>query len=128
MNLRRRKTEAAERFAERRRREDAAPRLRERAPDVASLKLEVEESHDTTGTAHAKHVRLVVVERAPALFVLPCGDSACEGGGYDITDTVMRALEAHAESFTAEDRCFGTSGNAPCKRTLRVTGTATYKP
>lgn len=127
MNVRKRKTEAAERFAERRRREDAAPRLKDRAPDLVSLKLEVEESHDTTGTAHAKHVRHVVVERAPALFAIPCGDPSCEGGGYDVTDSVMRALEAHETHLTADDRCYGSVGNAPCKRTLHVIGTATYK-
>ncbi len=128
MNLRRRHTEAAERFAERRRREDAAPRLKERVPELATLRLEVEESHDTTGTTRAKHVRHIVVDRAPALFVLPCGDASCEDGGYDITDKVLRALQARPEHFTAEDRCCGSTGNVPCKRTLHVVATATYKP
>ncbi len=127
MNLRKRKTEAAERFAERRRREDESPRLKDRVPDLVSLKLEVDESHDTTGTARAKHVRHIVVDRAPALFALPCGDASCQGGGYDITDSVMRALYQHAEHFEADDRCMGTIGTAPCRRTLHVTATATYR-
>jgi hypothetical protein len=127
MNFRRRKTEAAERFAERRRREDAAPRLKDRAPELESLRLEIEELHDTSDTARAKHVRHIVVEHAPALFVFPCGDPSCEGGGYDVTDAVMRALDSHAEHFTAEDHCYGSVGSASCARTLRVNGTATYK-
>ncbi len=126
MSLRKRKTEASERFAERRRREEAAPRLHERAPDLATLKLEVEESHDTTGLSSSKHVRHIVVERAPALFVIPCGDSSCQGGGYEITDAVMRGLQTHAEQFEADDRCLGSVGNASCNRTLHVKATATY--
>jgi len=127
MNRHGRRSDAAERAAERRSREDAAPRLKDRAPDLVSLKLEVEESHDTVGAGEPKHVRHIVVERAPALFILPCGDRSCEGGGYDITSPVLRALEAHQERFTAEDRCHGTVGNASCGRSLRVIGTATYR-
>jgi hypothetical protein len=127
MNLRKRRTEAAERFAERRKREDDAPRLKDRVPELATLKLDVEESHDTTGTARAKHARHIVVDRAPALFVVPCGDPSCEGGGYDITDTIMRALTSHSETFEAEDHCYGSIGSAQCRRTLKVTGTATYR-
>ena len=41
MNLRRRKTEAAELFAERRKREDDAPRLKDRVHDLATLNLDV---------------------------------------------------------------------------------------
>ena len=124
MNLRRRKTEASLRFEERRRREQAAPRLRERVPELTGLRLEVEELSDTV--ALTKHVRLIVVESAPALFVLPCGDPSCEGGGYEITDTVMRALASHEDRFEAEDRCYGTTGNVSCTRRVHVTAIATY--
>src|SRR2546429_322567 len=127
MNLRRRKTEAAERFAERRKREDDAPRLKDRVPELATLKLDIEESHDTTGTGRAKHTRHIVVDRAPALFVFPCGDASCEGGGYDITDQVMRELQAHAETFGAEDKCYGAVGTASCRRSLQIKATATYR-
>ena len=128
MSFRKRRTEASERFAERRRREDEAPRLKERVPRLVSLKLEVEETHDTSDTGRAKHVRHVVVANAPALFLFPCGDTSCEGGGYDVTETVMRALESRSEHFTADDRCYGTINNVPCERTLHVSATATYEP
>lgn len=121
MNLRRRRIEAAERVAERRRREDAAPRLREQAPGLTSLKLEIEEGG-------SKHVRLIVLERAPALFAIPCGDPTCEGGGYDITSRVMQGLEARESRFEAEDRCLGTVGTTQCTRTLRAIALAQYKP
>lgn len=129
MNFRRRKTEASERFAERRRLEEAAPRLRERIPGLASLKLEVEETHDTAGLSGSKHVRHIVVERAPALFAIPCGDSSCTGGGYDVTPAILRGLMAHAERFEATDHCHGTlGGGAPCRRVLHVTAIASYAP
>ncbi len=128
MNFRRRKTEAAERFAERRRLEEAAPRLKERVPDLVSLKLEVEESHDTAGLSGSKHVRHIVVDRAPALFAIPCGDPSCQGGGYDVTVTVMRGLADRAERFEAHDHCAGTVGGASCRRVLHVTAIAQYTP
>lgn len=128
MNFRRRKTEASERFAERRRLEEAAPRLRERVPDLQTLKLEVEESHDTAGLSGSKHVRHIVVERAPALFAIPCGDPSCVGGGYEITSGIMRGLGDRAERFEAEDRCNGSIGGASCRRALHVTAIATYAP
>lgn len=128
MSFRKRKTEAAERFAERRRLEEAAPRLRDVAPELTSLKLEVEESHDTASLSGSKHIKHIVVERAPALFAIPCGDTACTGGGYDVTNAVLRALSGHAEHFEADDHCMGTVGGSACRRTLHVLGTAGYKP
>ncbi len=119
MNLRKRRTEASERFAERRRREDQAPRLRDRIPDLAELKLEIEEGG-------AKHIRHIVLERAPALFVFPCGDASCQGGGYEITDAVMSGLQRHQEQFETEDRCLGSIGTAPCTRVLRAVAHARY--
>jgi hypothetical protein len=120
MNLRKRRTEASERFAERRRREDEAPRLRERVPDLTELKIEIEEGG-------AKHTRHIVLGNAPALFAFPCGDASCQGGGYEITSAVMTGLMRHEARIEAEDRCFGSVGTAPCTRTLRAVGHAQYK-
>ena len=47
MQSRGRNSEAAQRSAERRRREDEAPRLRERVPALATLRLEIEEHRGT---------------------------------------------------------------------------------
>jgi hypothetical protein len=119
VNLRKRRTEASERFAERRRREDSAPRLKERVPELAELKLEVEEGG-------AKHIRHIVLDRAPALFVFPCGDPSCQGGGYEITDAIMHGLQTHTERFEADDRCLGSVGHASCTRTLHAVALARY--
>jgi hypothetical protein len=116
---------AAERFAERRRREDEAPRLSTQVPELASLELEIQELSGATGT---RHTRRVVVDRAPALFLLPCGDPRCEGGEHDLTTMVMHALRARETTFRGSDECTGALGPSPCARVVRFEATAKYRP
>ena len=123
---RRRGLEGVERHKARRAREDGATRLRDRVPALASLRLEFEEYRADGGIAEPGHVRKVVVERAPALFVVPCHEPACGGEGHDVTADVMRALESRAGRFEGEDRCDGECGGAVCGRLLRYVGLATY--
>jgi hypothetical protein len=123
----RRHSEAAQRFAERRKREDEAPRLRATIPLLESLELEFRESRAGVQMADVTHKRRVVVERAPALFELTCQDSACKDGGHDITPDVMRALRSGVEHFEGEDMCRGQVGAAECRRVLSFVGTATYR-
>jgi hypothetical protein len=118
---------ATERANERRRREDEAPRLRDLAPDLATLRLEVTEKRGDVGIAESAHIRRVVVEHAPALFLIPCGESSCRDGGHDITRAVLRGLENKATLYEGEDPCSGQTGTAPCARTLVFTAHATYK-
>jgi hypothetical protein len=127
MQSRSRNSEAAQRFAERRRREDAAPRLREVVPALATLRLEIDERRGTTSAGDPKHVRLVVVESAPALFSLPCGDHACRDGGHEMTDQVLRALQAGAGRIELEDTCHGNVGTAFCGAVMHILLTATYR-
>ncbi len=118
---------AALRFADRRQREDDAPRLSTQVPDLASLKFEMEEKY---GTGALKHTRRVVVDRAPALFLVPCGDPRCTDSEHDLTSVVMMALRAHRTSFDGSDECSGTlgsTGNAYCSRTLHFHATAEYR-
>jgi hypothetical protein len=125
--MRSRFSEAAQRFTDRRRREDEAPRLNVQVPNLATLRLEVEERRATAVTEEAKHVRLVVVDNAPALFFIPCGDPECRDGGHDATSRILRELNGGAKSFIVEDACRGTVGNAECARVMRVLATATYR-
>jgi hypothetical protein len=118
--------EAAQRFAERRRREDEAPRLIAEVPRLRSLKLEIEERLGGSPVAEPTHVRRIVVEHAPALFVLPCGDSRCRDGGHDLTYAIMRSLTAGETRFEGEDVCAGTQGSSQCGRTLHFVATAEY--
>ncbi len=126
MNLRRGRA-AAERTNERRRREDEAPRLAAVVPDLESLRIELSEKRGDVGIADASHIKRVVVEHAPALFLLPCGESSCRDGGHDITRAVLRGLEMKQAVYTGDDPCMGQTGSAPCARTLVFTAHATYK-
>jgi hypothetical protein len=127
MYSRSRNSEAAQRFAERRRREDAAPRLREAVPALATLRLQVDERRGVTNAGDPKHVRLVIVDSAPALFSLPCGDHACRDGGHEMTDAVLRALQSGAAHTELEDACHGTIATAPCTLVMHIVLTATYR-
>jgi hypothetical protein len=122
----RRQSEAAQRFAERRQREDEARRLTAEVPQLESLALEIEEKREG-GFAERTHVRRIVVEHAPALFVLPCGDERCDDGGHDVTHAVMRALRASETRFKGQDACAGSVGSAQCARILHFVGIAKYK-
>ena len=120
----RRNSPQAQRFAERRRREDDAPRLRDQVPDLLSLRLDIEDRTDVGGNTHT---RRVVVDHAPALFLVPCGDPRCSDGEHDLTSTVMRALRTHETSFHGEDECRGAVGPSPCSRVLRFDAKAEYR-
>jgi hypothetical protein len=123
MNIRRRDPRAL-RSAERRRREDDAPRLHEQVPDLLKLELDIA---DRSGPVEGSvHIRRVVVDRAPALFLLPCGDPRCTDGEHDLTTIVMSSLRSRATSFRGEDGCRGSVGPAPCSRVLRFEAHAAY--
>src|SRR6185295_20228584 len=94
-------------------------------PDLVSLCLAIEEISDST-VSRPKHLRHVIVERAPALFLVPCGDPRCLEGGHDVTGPVMRALTGHQTTFRGEDRCNGSVGTSPCGRVLHYEAIAKY--
>jgi len=124
--MNRRNSPQALRFAERRRREDDAPRLHEQVPNLVSLRLDIE---DRSGIADgSEHIRRVVIDRAPALFLLPCGDPRCADGEHDLTTTVMRALRSQETSFHGKDSCMGSVGASACSRVLQFEGVAAYRP
>jgi hypothetical protein len=121
-----RSREAFLRFAERRRREDEALRLTAEIPHLRALKLEIEEHRGSSALAETKHVRHVVVARAPALFVLPCGDPDCRGGEHDLTEPLMRKLREGALEFVVEHECGGDVRGALCDRLVRIRAAASY--
>ena len=123
----RRNNEASERQAERRRREDEAPRLIAVVPNLESLKLQLQEIKGDVSVAETGHIRHVVVAHAPLLFEMPCRDSACKDGGHDVTSAITRSLKAGEKNFEGEHSCTGYVGDAPCQRVLKYTATATYK-
>jgi len=126
--MRYKQSEASIRQAERRQREDDAPRLHTIIPSLTSLRLQIDELRDGNTVAEGGHVRPIVIESAPALFELPCGDRSCKDGGHDMTRVILQGLEAGEEKLVREHACRGAVGStgAECTRTLRVTVTATY--
>jgi hypothetical protein len=122
-----RNSEAAQRLAERRRREDEAPRLKAEVPSLTKLDLELSDRKGVADPA-STYVRRVVVASAPALFEVPCTDSSCKDGGHELTHQVMRALRERRSSFEGEDVCNGSVGSSLCGRTLRYVATASFEP
>jgi hypothetical protein len=120
------RNEAALRYSERLQREQEAPRLRDRVPGLATLRLEIT---DGRNLAHAdsKHTRIIPVDTAPALFSLLCADHSCREGGHDVTLAVLDKLRAHQTRFEVEDTCDGSVGTAECGRKMLVEIRATYR-
>jgi hypothetical protein len=124
--LYRKVTPQALRFEERRRREDDAPRLHDQVPSLVSLRIEVEDRDGVI--AENKYTRCIVVDRAPALFLVPCGDPRCVGGEHDLTADMMTALRSRSTSVHGEDPCRGSLPLGGCTRVLRFEAIATYRP
>jgi hypothetical protein len=125
--MRRRNEEAAQRTAQRRKLEDAAPRLAATLPELDTLCLEIQEVRTGVVDTEASYIRRIVVSHAPALFILPCRDAACDSDGHDLTSEIMTALRARKPRFSGEHPCKGKVGGASCQRTLAYVATATYR-
>jgi hypothetical protein len=87
------------------------------------LELAIEERSEI---GSIRHTRRVVIGRAPALFLVPCGDSRCVDGEHDLTMAVMGALHAHEESFGGDDGCTGSLGLGLCARVIHFEAAAEY--
>ena len=124
----RRNSEAADRMRERRRIEDAAPRLIQEVPNLKSLRLTLSYRRGEVKLPDASYVRVVVVPTAAALFDVACADSTCREGGHELTESMLRALRAGKTNFTGEINCRGTSGSgaSDCNCVLMYEAEATY--
>jgi hypothetical protein len=116
---------AAQRFVERRLREEEAPRLCAEMPDLLTLSLAIEDRSERGLTGY-RHVRRIVVGRAAALFVIACGEPNCKDGGHDVSAAVMRSLLSRQTQFDGEDKCCGSLGSNPCARVLHYHAVAEY--
>ena len=103
--------------------EQGAPRLAVAVPSLRTLRISITEHHVLHPLQHVKHI---VVDRAPALFKLPCHDQFCREGGYDVTALVMRGLRAREAKFTGNQSCEGRVGQHPCRRTMSFQAIASY--
>lgn len=123
----RRTSVTTQRAVERREREDAAPRLHDEVPNLLTLNIEIEERRSGELVGMGSYIRRVVVDRAPALFAIPCGDKSCQDGGHDVTREILTALRRGALTLSGEDACSGyLGGTARCATTLHYKIVATY--
>ena len=115
----RRRSEAVTCFAERRQREHEAGRLHDCIPTLATLRLDIAESHGETN-ASPKYARIITVATSPALFALSCADPSCRDGGHDLTGYILRGLHDGKSHFEVNQRCYGTVGIVDCGRNMHV--------
>ena len=118
--MRRNQEEARQRRAQRRLREDKAPRLRDEVKGLTSLDIDVAQDGN-------RFLWRIVVERAPALFEVACPEPTCTNGGHDLTSGIMRGLRASAARFEGDDACRGDVPLGSCGRILTYTARATYR-
>ncbi len=123
-----RNSEAAERMKRRQAAEDSAPRLSDSIPSLQTLRLNLRYRRGDIRADEATHLKIVVVPRAPSLFLIACADKECRDGGHDVTRMMMDGLHQKRATITGEDPCNGTLGSAqsPCTCVLIFEANATY--
>jgi hypothetical protein len=115
-----------EAIAEQRRREDAAPRLRDEIAGLLSLRLRFDDIRGAGRLVGASYARPIVVESAPAHFEIRCMEPRCTGM-HDLTYAILRALRQSEVSFAGTSNCDGMVGDEPCDRVLGYTCEAAYR-
>jgi hypothetical protein len=107
----------AEATAAFRRRHDAAPLLRDQAPQLKALRLTFDDANPDQSSSGRAYARPVIVESARAHFEVRCLEPRCDGL-HDLTVAVMRAIRERQPSASITSECNGAIGNQPCNRTL----------
>jgi hypothetical protein len=110
--------------SERWEREDAAERLAKVVPALQALRLELRETNDSGAIAGTTCTRHISVATAGALFEVFC--TGCRNGGFDLTRSVLAALESKQTQFEGECGCSGTVGDHDCDRILYFSAQASY--
>jgi hypothetical protein len=99
------------------------PRLCTLVPRLRALRLELVEQG---GGAPRHHTRIVLVDQAPAWFVVDCGDERCRHGGYDLTGDLLPRLKRERTDWKITRVCRGRVGSAPCVRQVQCAVHAEY--
>jgi hypothetical protein len=108
---------------ERRQREDSAPRINEMFPQLSALSIHVDEH---SSVLSPRYVRRVVIQNAPALFILPCSDPNCSDGGHDISSDIIGQVRSKRREFDGSHVCGGWIGSRQCGRTIWFHCEASY--
>lgn len=126
MIMRRRDRAVPDGLVEQRRREDAAPRLRDEVPRLRTLRIRLDDIRAEGRVVAASYVRPIVVASAPAHFELRCMEPRCDGR-HDLTRAVLQALRDGQPTFSGQSECSGVVAGVPCDRLLGYTCDATYE-
>jgi hypothetical protein len=121
MRSHRKRGEVSVNAADRRRREDDAPRLQVEVPHLARLSLSLGERRADGHDPGSAHVRRVVVESTAALFLVACSAPGCPSGAHDLTAAVMPELRRGSTRFEGETGCDG------CGCLMSHVGNAEYR-
>jgi hypothetical protein len=111
---------------EQRRREDAAPRLRDEVRQLLSLRLRLDDVVGQNRATAMSYVRPIMVSSAPALFEVRCMEPRCSGR-HDLTRAVLSELRQSQATFAGESSCDGFVRDTPCQRTLAWACEASYR-
>jgi hypothetical protein len=112
--------------SERWERENAAPRLKQLVPEIEALRLSMVENRGGYPVNGTRRVQHVMVNTASTLFEIPCSESACQGGGHDLTHTVGPRLRHRRSEFSGSSECTGAIGGHGCDRRLEYSFEAKY--
>jgi hypothetical protein len=115
-----------EALAEQRRREDAAPRVRDLVPTLRSIRFNFQDCREPGRSIALPYTRHVVIATAPALFAFRCIEPTCNGR-HELTDAIMRALKNGERRAEGESVCQGYIGDVPCDRKLIYLCEAEYQ-
>ncbi|MSP24936.1 MAG: hypothetical protein EXR75_07160 [Myxococcales bacterium] len=121
----RRSSEVYRRALERKKRHDEAHRLRDVAPHLERLELDIVERRPSLPGHEVQHRRIVVVDRAPAIFEFACSDRVC-GATHEVSAAMLLPLGRGETEFEITHLCDGAARGAPCSYELCVTATAAY--
>jgi hypothetical protein len=124
-SMRRRDQDQIEAVAEHRRREDAAPRLRDEVARLESLRFSFEDVRPEGRGGAMSYSKPIVIANAPAHFEIRCGEARCNGR-HILTAAVMQALRQSRALFAGESNCTGMIGDLSCDHTLKYVCEATY--
>lgn len=126
MYQRRRSPDQIEMASEQLRRERAAPRLSQEAPDLTSLRLTFEDLKSPDAHGNVSYARPIVVTTAPAYFDVRCAEPRCDGR-HDLTKAILTALRARLTTTSGVSACSGWMGDVACDRSLTYGYVATYR-
>jgi hypothetical protein len=115
-----------EALAEQRRREDAAPRMRDVLPTLRGIRFKFQDSREEGRTIALPYTRHIVIATAPALFVFRCIEPTCNGL-HELTEEILAELRKAVRHAEGESVCHGYIGDVPCDRTLLYAFEAEYE-